>query len=99
MKIPNNYLAAVVLSEEDKNRARELYGKYSKWFELSSVFVDLLDDKIGKEDLLSAREIRILLREAFLNENSANLRNVFLCIAKGLYFCTEEELKIAHITM
>ena len=99
MKIPNEYLATVVLSQEDKNRVRNLCDIYINNINLKDCFADLIDNKICKEDNFNADTVRIILREAFSNENSANLRNVFLCIAKNLYFCTEEELKIAHIIM
>ena len=101
-KKPNAYIAIVELSQEDIKRVKELYKvwttSYSSFY-LKTIAVDLLDGKIYKEDMYTVSTIRELLHEASSENNSTSLNNVLMCIAKGLYWCTDKELAEANITM
>ena len=100
-KKPNNYMAIVELSQEDKKRIKELHEEWelSKKFSLQTIAIDLLNNKIYKEDCYDVATIRNLLYEATSESNSISLKNVFMCIAKGLYWCSEKELSEANIMM
>ena len=99
MTKPNNFLAIVVLTEEDKNRVHELCNKYSSKsnFLLHDVFCNLYHEEITKNDMLDGISIRHLLEESDSEANSVNLRKIIYCIAKGFFWCSEEELKDAGI--
>lgn len=94
----NAYIAIVKLSEEDKNRVRILCEKYSSKnnFLLHCLFCDLYHGEICKNDTLDGHSIRWLLQES-LNTDSTNLSKILMCIARGFYWCSEEELKEANI--
>ncbi len=96
-KIPNEYMAAVILSDEDRKRVKEYCEKYDKNLLLGQVFVDLHNGEICKEDMLNSNAIRHLLQESSSQKNSSQLCKVLMCIAKGFYWCSEEELKEANI--
>lgn len=101
-KKPNNHIAIVELSQQDIQRVKELYAVWttsSKNFNLKIITVDLLHNEICKEDRYDVETIRVLLREATSEKNSTSLQNIFMCIAKGLYWCSDKELAEANITM
>ena len=93
----NAYIATVKLEEEDKKRIRILCERYSSKnnFLLHQIFCDLYHGNIYKNDTLDGHSIRCLLQES-LND-STNLSKILMCIARGFYWCSEEELKEANI--
>lgn len=100
-KKANSYIAIVELSEKYRKRVKELYEVYKtdKKFYLKHIAIGLLHHEIDKEDRYDVTTIRELICEATSENNSTSLKNVLMCIAKGLYYCSEEELSEAKIVM
>lgn len=101
LSITNNIenIAFVYLTENDKARIDELYRKYVKKniIELNKLLCELFLNEIEHNMDLSNHTIRYLLREATSEENSERLKKIFMCIVKGLEYCSDEELNNARI--
>ena len=97
MTKPNNYIAVVKISENDKKEIKKLLENTNKThITLYDAYVNLMDGIICKNDIFDSYTIRTILHEATVAQ-SKTLRSILMCIAKGFYWCSEEELKEANI--
>lgn len=100
-KIQNSddYKVVVTLSKEDRERVKEYIEKWSfkHYPDLNEVFCDLYRGNIYKDIPLSGTAIRCLLRESFSEKNSKNLQKILMIIARGVLWCSDEELREANI--
>ena len=96
---PDDYKVIVTLSDADREKVKEYIERWSfkHYPNLNETFHDLYRGIIYKDIPLSGNDIRCLLREANSEKNSKELNKILLCIAKGILWCSEKELREANI--